>query len=142
MRFSMSVMLTTTSWTVLIATLTGLVLARTPLARIPGPGPLAGALLALLVTEADGHEQRLAALRELQVGDLVYIPGHVMMVIGHDGGMPYVIHDTTGITYRDNGGAVARVHLNGVSVTPLTALLLGEDKPLADRIYSIQRIRH
>lgn len=93
-------------------------------------------------TQTDSHEQRLAALRELQVGDLVYIPGHVMMVIGHDGGMPYVIHDTTGITYRDHGGAIARVRLNGVSVTPLTALLLGEDKPLVDRIYSIQRIRH
>ena len=50
-------------------------------------------------TEADTHEARLAVLRELQVGDLVYIPGHVMMVIGHDDGMPYVIHDTTGISY-------------------------------------------
>jgi len=44
-----SSMLTTTSWTVLIATLAGLVVARTPLARIPGPGPLASALLAMLV---------------------------------------------------------------------------------------------
>jgi len=44
-----STMLTPTSWTVLIATLTGLVAARTPLARIPGPSSLAGALLALLV---------------------------------------------------------------------------------------------
>ncbi len=44
-----SMMLTTTSWTVLIATLAGLIVARTPLARIPGPGPLASALLAMLV---------------------------------------------------------------------------------------------
>jgi uncharacterized membrane protein len=44
-----SMMLTTTSWTVLIATLAGLIIARTPLARIPGPGPLASALLAMLV---------------------------------------------------------------------------------------------
>ena len=44
-----SMMLTTTSWTVLIATLAGLIIARTPLARIPGPGPLASALLAILV---------------------------------------------------------------------------------------------
>ena len=44
-----SSMLTTTSWTVLIATLIGLVVARTPLARIAGPGPLASALLAVLV---------------------------------------------------------------------------------------------
>jgi uncharacterized membrane protein len=44
-----STMLTTTSWTVLTATIVGLVLARTPLARIPGPSALASALLAVLV---------------------------------------------------------------------------------------------
>lgn len=44
-----SSMLTATSWTVLIATLLGLIVARTPLARIPGPAPLASALLACLV---------------------------------------------------------------------------------------------
>jgi uncharacterized membrane protein len=42
-------MLTPTSWVALIATLAGLVVARTPLARIPGPAPLASALLAMLV---------------------------------------------------------------------------------------------
>ncbi len=45
-----STMLTPTSWTVLFATLAGLVLARTPLARIPGSAALGGALLALLVS--------------------------------------------------------------------------------------------
>jgi uncharacterized membrane protein len=44
-----SIMLTTTSWTVIIATVTGLIIARTPLARVPGPAPLASALLAMLV---------------------------------------------------------------------------------------------
>jgi uncharacterized membrane protein len=44
-----STLLTKTSWTVLIATLAGLSVARTPLARIPGAGALAHALLALLV---------------------------------------------------------------------------------------------
>ncbi|KRD80439.1 DUF819 family protein [Lysobacter sp. Root983] len=41
--------LTGTAWTVLIATVAGLALARTPLARSPVPAPLAGALLACLV---------------------------------------------------------------------------------------------
>jgi cell wall-associated NlpC family hydrolase len=98
------------------------------------------ALNRLALTGADGREKRLALLRELQVGDLIYIPSHVMMVIGHDGGIPYVIHDTTGISYR-NDGATARVPLNGVSVTPLTPLLLDDGAPLIDSIYSIQRIR-
>ncbi len=48
-KLPVSGMLTTTSWTVLIATVAGLIIARTPLAKIPGPGPLASALLAMLV---------------------------------------------------------------------------------------------
>jgi uncharacterized membrane protein len=44
-----SMMLTTTSWAVLLATVAGLIVARTPLAKIPGPAPLASALLAILV---------------------------------------------------------------------------------------------
>jgi hypothetical protein len=100
------------------------------------------ALNRIAFTADDDHEKRLAVLRELQVGDLVYIPGHVMMVIGQDGGGPYVIHDTTGITYRDAAGAITRVHLNGVSVTPLLPLLDGKEHvSRVDRIYSIQRIR-
>lgn len=42
-------LLTGTAWTVLIATVAGLVVARTKAARSPVPGPLAGGLLALLV---------------------------------------------------------------------------------------------
>ena len=80
-------------------------------------------------------------LRNLEVGDLVYIPGHVMMVIGHENGMPYVIHDTTGISYRDGTGEVTRVVLNGVSVTPLTPLLFARKDPLVDHITSILRVR-
>lgn len=41
--------LTTTAWTVLIATVVGLVLARTSLAHSPVPAPLASAMLACLV---------------------------------------------------------------------------------------------
>jgi uncharacterized membrane protein len=44
-----STLLTRTSWTVSIATVAGLIVARTPLAKISGAGALAGALLALLV---------------------------------------------------------------------------------------------
>jgi hypothetical protein len=99
------------------------------------------ALNRITFTEADDHEHRLAVLRELEVGDLVYIPGHVMMVIGHENGMPYVIHDTTGISYRAADGAVNRVLLNGVSVTPLTPLLFNRQQPFVDHITSILRVR-
>ncbi len=95
----------------------------------------------ITLTEADSHEARIAILKQLQIGDLVYIPGHVMMVIGHDNGLPYIIHDTTGVSYRDENGAIVRADLNAVSVTPLVPLLLDAGQPMIDRIYSIQRIR-
>ena len=44
-----SMMLTVNSWTVLLATVAGLLVARTPLARVPGTAGLASALLAILV---------------------------------------------------------------------------------------------
>ena len=99
------------------------------------------ALNRITFTEADDHERRMAVVRNLEVGDLVYIPGHVMMVIGHENGMPYVIHDTTGISYRDATGEVTRVVLNGVSVTPLTPLLFARKDSFVDHITSILRVR-
>ena len=80
-------------------------------------------------------------LRTLQVGDLVYIPGHVMMVIGHDNGITYTIHDTTGITYRGADGKTVRARLNSVAVTPLEPLLFNSEQSTVDRITAIQRIR-
>src|SRR5688572_20382759 len=99
------------------------------------------ALNRITFTDTDDHEHRLAVLRDLEIGDLVYIPGHVMMVIGHENGMPYVIHDTTGISYRDERGEVTRVVLNGVSVTPLTPLLFARRDSFVDHITSILRVR-
>lgn len=90
---------------------------------------------------ADSHPVRMVAIRALQVGDLVYIPGHVMLVIGEIAGEPYVIHDTAGISYRNNVGALVRVELNGVSVSPLTPLLSDVGRSYVDRITSIVRIR-
>jgi hypothetical protein len=99
------------------------------------------ALNRIELTDAHNHEARVKLLREAQVGDLIYIPGHVMMVIGHENGEPYIIHDTTGISFRGSGGDIERAKLNGVSVTPLLPLLLSDGRPMIDRVYSIQRIR-
>lgn len=84
------------------------------------------------------RKERLALMQTLVPGDLVFIPGHVMMVIGHENGLTYVIHDTPGVRFNDGEGFHA---LNGVAVTPLEPLRSGEDALYIDRIYSIQRIR-
>lgn len=93
------------------------------------------------VPAAMTREERIALMKTLQVGDLVYIPGHVMMVIGHEGGLTYVIHDTPGVRYADASGKVAHYPLNAVSVTPLEPIKSGEDALYIDKIYSIQRMR-
>lgn len=92
----------------------------------------------IALSKQDDRATRLATLRTLQIGDLVHVPQHVMMVIGHDNGSPYVIHDTTGLTYRDAQGKLTSIDLNGVSVTPL---LTGEGQPMIDAIHTIVRIR-
>ena len=87
------------------------------------------------------YAQRLQRLRETDVGDLVFIPGHVMMVIGHVDGEPWVIHDTAGMSMRGADGAITRLQLNGVVVTPLTPMLAGDGDSTIGRITSIQRVR-
>lgn len=89
----------------------------------------------------DDHEKRLAIVRDLDVGDLIYIPGHVMMVIGHEDGETWLIHDTTGTHYRAADGTLVSVPLNQVAVTPLLGLLGDSGTPYVDFITNIQRIR-
>ena len=86
------------------------------------------------------HAARMKAVEALQVGDLVYIPGHVMMVIGRLDGEPYVIHDTTGISYRDGDG-LRSVKLNAVSVTPLLPLMLDATHSYVDAMTGIVHLR-
>ena len=88
-----------------------------------------------------GKESREAAVAALQVGDLVYIPGHVMMVIGRIGDVPYVIHDTSGGRYLGADGQMHSMHLNGVAVTPLTPLRFNATQRYIDRMTNIVRIR-
>jgi cell wall-associated NlpC family hydrolase len=92
-------------------------------------------------TGKDSREARLKAAHELQVGDLVYIPGHVMMVIGQFDGQPYVINDVGGMTYRKPGGGFGHVKLNSVAVMPLIPNLYNHEQSYVDRMTSIVRIR-
>ena len=99
------------------------------------------ALNRIAFNEKDNRAKRMAVVRELQVGDLVYIPGHVMMVIGNIDGEPYVIHDTTGLSFAGPDGKTVRAKTNGVTVSPLTPLLFNGKQTFVDRITNIQRIR-
>ena len=91
-------------------------------------------------SEADGKARRDAAVANLQVGDLVYIPGHVMMATGQSNGMTWVIHDTSGGSWFDASGKRVHASLNGVSVTPLDPMMASDTARYIDRMTNIQRI--
>ncbi len=84
---------------------------------------------------------KLAAIESLEVGDLLYIPGHVMLYLGDEKGQPFVIHDVKGLAYFDENKKLYKGTLNGVSVTPLLPLRLSEKNSYVDRLYNIKRIR-
>nr|WP_226704265.1 NlpC/P60 family protein [Microbulbifer elongatus] len=88
----------------------------------------------------EDHAARAEAIASLQVGDLIYIPGHVMMYIGEVDGEPYVIHDVTGLSYYQSDESLYRGTLSGVSVTPLSPMRLSKDKSYIDGIYAIKTI--
>jgi cell wall-associated NlpC family hydrolase len=84
--------------------------------------------------------ERMAAVADLDVGDLIYIPGHVMMMVGRIGDVPYVIHDTNGGGYLGADGQLHSMHLNGVSLTPLTPMRGSLEHDYIDRITNIVRV--
>ncbi len=114
----------------------GILMPRNTSAQAVSP-----ALDRIAFDKGDGSAKRLAAVRELQVGDLVYIPGHVMVTLGHDRGLAYMIHDTAGGGWAGPDGKRLSAHLNGVSVTPLEPMLASDTVTYVDRITNIQRIR-
>jgi hypothetical protein len=92
-------------------------------------------------TETSSSQDKLEAFEKMDTGDLIYIPGHVMMFIANENGDPYVIHDVSGLSYFDQQNNLYVGVLNGVSVTPLLPLQLNDKTSYVDRIYNIKRIR-
>ena len=87
------------------------------------------------------RDSRIKAIAGLDIGDLIYIPGHVMMVIGEIDGVYYVIHDTGGMSHARSDGTLARIKLNAVSVTPLEPLMFDDNNSYIDRMTSIVHVQ-
>ena len=87
------------------------------------------------------NEEKLQALKKMDIGDLIYVPGHVLMYIGDVNGEPYVIHDVSVFRYIDEDGKYYEGILNGVSVTPLVPLYGSRESSYVDLIYNIKSIR-
>lgn len=90
--------------------------------------------------ERSTRAQRLAALAQAQPGDLVFIPGHVMMVVGHLDGRTWVIHDTPGVRIDDADGTPRPYPLDGVSLTPLEPLRADAQRDFIDIMLALQHV--
>lgn len=91
-------------------------------------------------TAASSHEARVHALRKAQVGDLVVVPGHVLMILGHLRGEPYVIQDVPFAVFPDGRGSMRWTKLNQVSVTPLLPLMADKDRTYVDAMTSLVHV--
>jgi hypothetical protein len=90
---------------------------------------------------ADSHAARVQALAQAQVGDLVVVPGHVLMIIGHVDGQPYVIQDVPYAVFKDPAsGQLRKTKLNQVSVTPLLPLYADDNTLYVDAMTSLVQV--
>ncbi|MBV1910688.1 MAG: SH3 domain-containing protein [Kangiellaceae bacterium] len=92
-------------------------------------------------SKSASNNEKLAEINKLDVGDLLYIPGHVMIYLGQENNKPYIIHDVSGMSYFKNNGEYYKSSLNGVSVTPLLPLQLNQETTYLDRIYNLKKIK-
>jgi len=92
-------------------------------------------------TSDSSREEKLLALKSMDIGDLIYVPGHVLMYIGDVDGQPYVIHDVSVFRYTDETGDYYEGTLNSVSVTPLIPLYGSRESTYVDLMYNIKRVR-
>ena len=92
-------------------------------------------------SQSASNDEKLKEIRKLNPGDLIYIPGHVMMFLGLRNNAPYIIHDVSGFSYYNEDGNFVKSKLNGVSVTPLLPLQLNAEKSYLDDVYSLKKLR-
>lgn len=81
------------------------------------------------------RDRRLTEIARLRPGDLVHVPRHVMMVVGHDEAGPWVIHDT-----HDGRLAGEAAPVSGVVVAPLARILAADGGPIIDTVTTLVRV--
>ncbi len=92
-----------------------------------------------LFNARDSHAERLKAAMAADVGDLLVVPGHVMMILGKVNGQPYVIQDVPYVIFRTRAG-LQKTRVAGVSVTPLLPLLYTDTQSYVDAMTSLVHV--
>jgi uncharacterized membrane protein len=113
-KLPVSSMLSATTWTILLATAAGLVMAHTPLARYPGAGTISGALLisvvAVLASQSNFHGFGAAPLYLLCGVTVIAI--HAVLLVGFAKLFRFDLFLC---------GIASLAHIGGVAATPILA---------------------
>ncbi|EIL89892.1 hypothetical protein UU9_07938 [Rhodanobacter fulvus Jip2] len=113
-KLPVSSMLSATTWTILLATAAGLVVAHTPLARYPGAGTISGALLisvvAVLASQSNFHGIGAAPLYLLCGVTVIAI--HAVLLVGFAKLFRFDLFLC---------GIASLAHIGGVAATPILA---------------------
>jgi uncharacterized membrane protein len=109
-----SSMLSTTTWTILLATGAGLVIAHTPLARYPGAGTISGALLigVVAVLASQSNFQGIAAAPLYLLCGVTIIAIHAVLLVGFAKLFRFDLFLC---------GISSLAHIGGVAATPILA---------------------
>lgn len=86
-------------------------------------------------------DDKLNAIKQAQVGDLLYFPGHVSLYLGMVEDQPFMIHDVNTLVYPTADGGLYSGTLNGVVVTPLLPLHANPEQSYLDALYAIKSLR-
>jgi len=109
-----STMISPTTWTILLATGAGLVVAHTPLARFPGAGTISGALLisvvAVLASQSNFHGIAAAPLYLLCGATVITL--HAIVLVGFAKLFRFDLYLC---------GIASLAHIGGVAATPILA---------------------
>lgn len=88
----------------------------------------------------DGKGCCEVVVQQLQVGDLVYIFGYVMVIIGYFDGCIWLIYDIVGGSWFGVDGMWVQVYFNGVLVILLELMMVSDIVSYIDCIINIQCI--
>jgi len=109
-----SSMVSATTWTILLATAAGLVVAHTPLARFPGAGTISGALLisVVAVLASQSNFEGIAAAPLYLLCGVTVIALHAVLLVGFAKLFRFDLYLC---------GISSLAHIGGVAATPILA---------------------
>lgn len=96
-----------------------------------------------IVFSDENKEAKLNAIKNLKPGDLIFLKGHVVMVIGKWKGDTYIIHDTIGMELdlkTEEGSNRRFIPINGVTISNLNKIYTSSGADYIEAVIGIKQI--